>query len=84
LADQNQEAYGDKSLQIDITDALSEKDKVKFTIQTKTSLKTFKEPQLNVTREHEEFIWLHDRYIENDEFAGVIVRRFCGSRSRLA
>jgi sorting nexin-5/6/32 len=81
LADQNQEVFGDKSLQIDITDALSEKDKVKFTIQTKTTLKTFKEPQLVVTREHEEFSWLHDRFVENEEFAGSIVSQQSTNRS---
>ena len=27
-----------------------------------------------MTREHEEFVWLHDRFVENDEFAGYIVR----------
>ena len=24
-------------------------------------------------REHEEFVWLHDRYAENEEYAGIIV-----------
>ena len=26
-----------------------------------------------VTRQHEEFVWLHDRYVENDDFAGIII-----------
>ena len=43
-----------------------------FSLQT--TLKTFKQEQFSVTREHEEFIWLHDRYVENEEFSGLIVR----------
>lgn len=27
-------------------------------------------------RQHEEFVWLHDRYVENDEYAGIIVSIF--------
>jgi len=26
-----------------------------------------------VVRLHEEFAWLHDRFVENEEYAGVIV-----------
>lgn len=39
-------------------------------------MKTFSGNELSVTREHEEFAWLHDRYVENDEFAGYIVNSF--------
>lgn len=60
-------------LKIEISDALNEKDKVKFTVKTKTAMKTFKETEFSVIREHEEFVWLHDRFVENDEFAGYIV-----------
>ncbi|XP_060079518.1 sorting nexin-6-like [Ylistrum balloti] len=63
----------DTSLQVDISDALSERDKVKFTVHTKTSLQKFKEGEFSVVRQHEEFIWLHDRYVENEEYAGVII-----------
>nr|BAE89581.1 unnamed protein product [Macaca fascicularis] len=58
---------GDSSLQVEISDAVSERDKVKFTVQTKT--------EFSVVRQHEEFIWLHDAYVENEEYAGLIVRR---------
>ena len=34
----------------------------------------FRESEFSVTRQHEEFIWLHDRYNENEEYAGLIVR----------
>ncbi len=79
----------DSDLNIDISDALSEKEKVKFTVHTKvgfifvyrwfvidyqqTKLPTFQESEFNVSRQHEEFIWLHDRYNENEEYAGLIV-----------
>jgi sorting nexin-5/6/32 len=33
----------------------------------------FQEPEFSVTRQHEEFIWLHDRFNENEEYAGLIV-----------
>ncbi|CAF3718874.1 unnamed protein product [Rotaria socialis] len=63
----------DNDFQIDISDALSEKDKVKFTVHTKTKLPTFQESDFNVSRQHEEFIWLHDRFNENEEYAGLII-----------
>lgn len=64
----------DKSLQVDISDALSEKDKVKFTVHTKTTLPEFQKEEFLVVRQHEEFVWLHDRFEENEEYAGYIVR----------
>jgi sorting nexin-5/6/32 len=63
----------DNDFHIDISDALSEKEKVKFTVHTKTKLTTFQESDFNVSRQHEEFIWLHDRYNENEEYAGLII-----------
>uniref|UniRef100_A0A8C4NLX0 Sorting nexin 6 n=1 Tax=Eptatretus burgeri TaxID=7764 RepID=A0A8C4NLX0_EPTBU len=58
---------------LDISDALSEKDKVKFTVHTKTTLPFFKQGDFSVVRQHEEFIWLHDAFGENEEYAGIIV-----------
>ncbi|PVD26602.1 hypothetical protein C0Q70_14279 [Pomacea canaliculata] len=63
----------DTSLLVDISDSLSERDKVKFTVHTKTTLPQFKKPEMSVVRQHEEFIWLHDRYVENEEYAGIII-----------
>lgn len=63
----------DTSLMVDISDALSERDRVKFTVHTKTTLPNFKEGEFSVVREHEEFVWLHDRYVENEEYAGIII-----------
>uniref|UniRef100_A0A5F8H524 Sorting nexin 5 n=1 Tax=Monodelphis domestica TaxID=13616 RepID=A0A5F8H524_MONDO len=63
----------DPSLQIDIPDALSERDKVKFTVHTKTTLSVFQSPEFSVTRQHEDFVWLHDTLIETEEYAGLIL-----------
>ncbi|KAK3093542.1 hypothetical protein FSP39_017028 [Pinctada imbricata] len=63
----------DTSLLVDISDALSERDKVKFTVHTKTTQSRFKEGEFSVVRQHEEFVWLHDRYVENEEYAGIII-----------
>ncbi|CAL1530690.1 unnamed protein product [Lymnaea stagnalis] len=63
----------DTSLMVDISDALSEREKVKFTVHTKTTLQHFKNSEMSVVRQHEEFVWLHDRYVENEEYAGVII-----------
>nr|XP_053637008.1 sorting nexin-6-like isoform X2 [Cherax quadricarinatus]XP_053637010.1 sorting nexin-6-like isoform X2 [Cherax quadricarinatus] len=63
----------DSSLQVDISDALSEREKVKFTVHTKTSLPEYSKPEFSVVRQHEEFIWLHDRFDENEDYAGYII-----------
>uniref|UniRef100_A0A2K6DN87 PX domain-containing protein n=1 Tax=Macaca nemestrina TaxID=9545 RepID=A0A2K6DN87_MACNE len=63
----------DPSLQIDIPDALSERDKVKFTVHTKTTLPTFQSPEFYVTRQHEDFVWLHDTLTETTDYAGLII-----------
>lgn len=63
----------DNSLCVDISDALSEKDKVKFTVHTRTKLPGYAKDDFFVVRQHEEFVWLHDRFEENEEYAGYIV-----------
>lgn len=63
----------DNSLVVDISDALSEKDKVKFTVHTRTTMKYFQKPEFLVVRQHEEFIWLHERFEEEQKYAGYIV-----------
>lgn len=64
---------GDNCLAVDISDALSEKDKVKFTVHTRTSLPGYAKSDFLVVRQHEEFVWLHDRFEENEEYGGYIV-----------
>lgn len=63
----------DNSLLVDISDALSEREKVKFTVHTKTDLKEFQGTEFSVIRDHEEFIWLHDRFVETEEYAGIVI-----------
>lgn len=58
---------------VDISDALSEKEKVKFTVHTCLNPNTENKKDLYVVRQHEEFIWLHDRIEENEDYAGYII-----------
>ncbi|CAF89630.1 unnamed protein product [Tetraodon nigroviridis] len=69
----NVDLQTDATLQVDISDALSERDKVKFTVHTKSTLSNFKQNEFSVVRQHEEFIWLHDSFVENEEYAGYII-----------
>ncbi|MCL4119701.1 UNVERIFIED_CONTAM: hypothetical protein GTU68_058149 [Idotea baltica] len=64
---------GENALQVDISDALSEREKVKFTVHTKTTLPDYIKQEFSVVRQHEEFIWLHDRFDENEDYAGYII-----------
>ena len=36
-------------------------------------LPEFSKPEFSVVRLHEEFVWLHDRFEENELYAGNIV-----------
>uniref|UniRef100_A0A0N4ZE26 PX domain-containing protein n=1 Tax=Parastrongyloides trichosuri TaxID=131310 RepID=A0A0N4ZE26_PARTI len=63
----------DVSLLVDISDALSERDKVKYTIHTKTNWNIFAKPEMSVVREHSEFLWLHNCLEENKDYAGLII-----------
>ncbi len=90
--------HTDTSLLVDISDALSEQEKVKFTVHTKvciinyvlkwawhevrmawlrfflqTTLKAFKKTDFTSVRDHEEFLWLHNQFVENEQYAGLIV-----------
>jgi hypothetical protein len=38
-----------------------------------TTLPEFQKPEFLVVRQHEEFVWLHDRFEEIEEYAGYIV-----------
>merc|ERR1711963_99169 len=64
---------GDAILNVDISDALSEVDKVKFTVHTRTSMPKFEKTEFSVIRLHEEFIWLHDTFADNADYAGYII-----------
>ena len=64
---------GDALLVVDISDALSEVDKVKFTVHTRTSMPRFGSTEFSVIRLHEEFVWLHDNFSDNPEYGGYII-----------
>ena len=36
-------------------------------------MKEFDGKEFSVIRDHEEFIWLHDRFVENEDYAGIVV-----------
>ncbi|XP_057384978.1 sorting nexin-5 isoform X2 [Balaenoptera acutorostrata] len=36
-------------------------------------LPTFQSPEFSVTRQHEDFVWLHDTLIETTDYAGLII-----------
>lgn len=38
-----------------------------------TTLPAFQSPEFSVTRQHEDFVWLHDTLTETEEYAGLIV-----------
>ncbi|KAG9481089.1 hypothetical protein GDO78_010370, partial [Eleutherodactylus coqui] len=38
-----------------------------------SSLPNFKQNEFSVVRQHEEFIWLHDSFVENEDYAGYII-----------
>ncbi|CAL8110712.1 unnamed protein product [Orchesella dallaii] len=63
----------ENTLSVEISDSLSEREKVKFTVITKTTLPGFEKPEFKVVRQHEEFVWLQDRFEENEEYAGYII-----------
>uniref|UniRef100_A0A7N6BLC4 Sorting nexin n=1 Tax=Anabas testudineus TaxID=64144 RepID=A0A7N6BLC4_ANATE len=37
------------------------------------TLPNFKQSEFSVVRQHEEFIWLHDSFVENEDYAGYII-----------
>ncbi|XP_022667691.1 sorting nexin-32-like [Varroa jacobsoni] len=65
----------DNELNVDISDALSERDKVKFTVHTRTTLEEMggAGSEYSVVREHEEFLWLHTAIEEHPAYAGYII-----------
>lgn len=63
-------------LAVEISDAISEKENVKFTIVVKTSLPSFTESkgsEYKVIRSHHDFAWLHASLQENPRYAGLLI-----------
>uniref|UniRef100_A0A2I3GIH3 PX domain-containing protein n=1 Tax=Nomascus leucogenys TaxID=61853 RepID=A0A2I3GIH3_NOMLE len=69
----NVDLQSDPALQVDISDALSEWDKVKFTVHTQSLLPNFKQNEFSVVQQHKQFIWLHDSFVKNEDYAGYII-----------
>lgn len=44
-----------------------------FVFSLQTTLPTFQSPEFSVTRQHEDFVWLHDTLIETTDYAGLII-----------
>jgi len=65
-----------QELTVDISDALSEREKVKYTVHTKTTMTEFAKNEMSVVRDHDEFIWLHNSLEDNEDYAGFIVSTF--------
>lgn len=42
-----------------------------------TTLSSFQKPDFSVSRQHEDFIWLHDTIVETEDYAGFIVSSKC-------
>jgi len=38
-------------------------------------LPEFSKPEFSVVRQHEEFVWLHDRFEENEDYGGIVVSK---------
>jgi len=36
-------------------------------------LKEFENSEFSVVRQHEEFVWLHDTYVDDEHYAGILV-----------
>lgn len=47
-----------------------------YSICVKSTMPSFKKQEFAVVRQHEEFIWLHNSLIENEEYGGYIVSFF--------
>uniref|UniRef100_A0A2K6DSG3 PX domain-containing protein n=1 Tax=Macaca nemestrina TaxID=9545 RepID=A0A2K6DSG3_MACNE len=69
----NVDLQSDPPLQVDISDALSEWDKVKFTVHTKSLLPNFKQNEFSIVQQHKQFIWRHDSFVINEDYAGYII-----------
>uniref|UniRef100_A0A2I2YI29 PX domain-containing protein n=1 Tax=Gorilla gorilla gorilla TaxID=9595 RepID=A0A2I2YI29_GORGO len=69
----NVNLQSDPALLVDISDALSEWNKVKFTVHTKSLLPNFKQNEFSVVQQHEQFMWLHDSFVKNEDYAGYII-----------
>ena len=72
------EGGGDTKVDVEGGEGGNGRDTLTFThslmhMRSQTTLRAFKKTEFSSIREHEEFIWLHDRFTENEDYAGIIV-----------
>jgi len=63
----------ESEMTINISNAVSERGKVKYTVHTKTTLPEFVKKETTVVRDHDEFTWLHNSLEDNEDYAGHII-----------
>jgi len=63
----------ENSLEVDISDALCEQEKVVFTVQARVMEEGEAVSKFKVVRSHEDFLWLHSVIEENPAYAGAII-----------
>ena len=59
-------------IKIEISDAISEKDLVKFTINVTSKVAAFT-GDFKVIRSYNDFVWLHTSLSENDLYQGLLI-----------
>ena len=60
-------------LHLEISDAVSEKLDVRYTIKTETTLPAYEGSNFTVERSHGEFVWLFTSLLDNPNHAGLLI-----------
>ena len=60
-------------LNVEITESLSKKLEVKYTVKTTTNLIAYEGNEFSVSRSHGEFVWLYTSLLDNQNHAGLII-----------
>jgi len=63
---------GDDDIKIEISDAISEKDIVKFTINVASKIGGY-DGEFKVIRSYSDFVWLHTSLSENELYQGLLI-----------
>jgi sorting nexin-5/6/32 len=64
------------NLSLEISDAISEKESVKFTINIKTEIPSYTAARgqtYSVVRSYSDFVWLHTSLSENELYYGLLI-----------
>ena len=65
-----------EKLNLEISDAISEKLDVRYTIKTKTILPAYDGTEFTVERSHNEFVWLFSSLLENPNHMGPRLSKY--------